>query len=97
MVQATSNSGNFDAEQLKEAVQEGEVNKKDVSSGNFDADYELAQEFSTPESNANGTGSNESPAAGSKTGPFAGNANEPGSPEAFREIAHEIQPDQEDR
>lgn len=97
MVQATSNSENFDAEQLKEAIQEGEVQKKDVSAGNFDSDYELAQEFATPESNTSGTGSNQSPEAGSETGPFAGNANEPGNPAAFREIAHEVQPEQESR
>ncbi|HEY9878854.1 MAG TPA: hypothetical protein V6D29_10385 [Leptolyngbyaceae cyanobacterium] len=93
MVQATSNS-NFDADRLADAIEEGEVEEKVVSRGNFDADYELAQELSTPESNVSGTGSNQSPDASSDSR-FDGDANKPGNPEAFRQMAHDVHPDDE--
>ncbi|HEY9878208.1 MAG TPA: hypothetical protein V6D29_07110 [Leptolyngbyaceae cyanobacterium] len=92
MVQATSSS-NFDADRLSEAIKEGEVEEKVVSRGNFDADYELAQELSTPESNVSGTGSNHhlNEASDSR---FDGDVNKPGNPEAFRQMAHEVHPDE---
>lgn len=97
MVQAASNS-NFDAERLAEAISENETEGKQVAKGNFNADYELAQEFATPESNETGTGGNESPSAPAESSDvFDGSADQPGSPEAFRNMAHEVQPDDSSR
>lgn len=93
MVQATSSS-NFDADRLSEAIEEGEVEGKVVAKGNFDADYELAQELSTPESNVSGTGSNEH-LSDTSDSRFDGDVNKPGNPEAFRNMAHEVHPDDE--
>lgn len=97
MVQAASNS-NFDAERLAEAISEDKTEAKQVAKGNFNADYELAQEFSTPESNETGTGGNEAPAAPADSSEvFDGSADQPGSPEAFRSMASEVQPDDASR
>jgi hypothetical protein len=96
MVQATSDSSNFDADRLAEEIQEGEVKKEDISEGNFDSDYQLAQEYATPKSNTSGTGSNHTAAAGGESSPFNSGAGQSGSPAAFREMAHEVQPKDED-
>lgn len=100
MVQATSDS-NFDAERLSEALEEGEVEKKEISEGNFDSDYEMAQEFATPDSNREGSGSNQTSnqtaSKGKKTGAFSGSTGQSGNPSAFREMAHEVQPDDDDQ
>ncbi|MBD2256354.1 hypothetical protein [Pseudanabaena sp. FACHB-2040] len=96
MVQATSDSSNFDADRLSEEIKEGEAKKTEVSEGNFDDDYQLAQEYSTPESNATGTGSNHTSDAGSESSAFTSGSSQPGSPAAFRNMAHEVQPKDEE-